>query len=83
MACENETVVKFNSLTIILETYQIESDNDLTGTRLTSSKPLSVFSGSDCAEVPHNRRLCDHLAEQVPPPLKQSNLKRKLIMGSI
>ena len=67
MACENETVVKFNSLTITLETYQIESDNDLTGTRITSSKPLSVFSGSDCAEVPHNRRLCDHLVEQVPP----------------
>ncbi len=60
MACENETVVKFNSLTIILETYQIESDTDLTGTGITSSKPLSVFSGSDCAEVPHNRRLCDH-----------------------
>ncbi len=54
-ACENETVVKFNSSTITLnsmETYQIESDNDLTGTRITSSKPLSVFCGSDCANVP-------------------------------
>ncbi len=70
VACENGTVVKFDSSTIILnsiETYQIESDNDLTGTRITSSKPLSVFSGSDCAIVPHNRRLCDHLVEQVPP----------------
>ncbi len=45
VACENETVVKFNSSTISInsmETYQIESDNDLTGTRITSSKPLSV-----------------------------------------
>ncbi len=71
VACENETVVKFNSLTITLnsmETYQIESD-DLTGTRITSSKPLSVFSGHVCASVPHNAipYTCDHLVEQVPP----------------
>ncbi len=70
VACENETVVKFNSLIITLnsmETYQIESDNDLTGTRITSSKPLSVFSGSDCAFVPQEIFFCDHLVEQVPP----------------
>ncbi len=70
VACENETVVKFASSIITLnsmETYQIESDNDLTGTRITSSKPLSVFSGSDCANVPQNIRDCDHLIEQVPP----------------
>ena len=70
VACENETVVKFNSSIITLnsmETYQIESDNDLTGTRITSSKPLSVFSGSDCANVPQNIRACNHLIEQVPP----------------
>ena len=70
VACENETVVKFNSSTITLnsmETYQIESGNDLTGTRITSSKPLSVFSGSDCARVPQVVLDCDHLVEQVPP----------------
>ncbi len=70
VACENETVVKFNSSTITLnslETYQIESDNDLTGTRITSSKPLSVFSGSDCTLVPQDIFACDHLVEQVPP----------------
>ncbi len=70
VACENETVVKFNSSTITLnsmETYQIESDNDLTGLRITSSKPLSVFIGSDCANVPQNVTFCDHLVEQVPP----------------
>ena len=70
VACENETVVKFHSSTITLnsmETYQIESDNDLTGTRITSSKPLSVFSGSDCAFVPQDINYCDYLVEQVPP----------------
>ena len=71
VACENGTVVKFDSSTILLnsmETYLIASDtNDLTGTRITSSKPLSVFSGSDCANVPTGIGGCDHLVEQVPP----------------
>ena len=71
VACENETVVKFNSVTITLnslETYQFESSTqDLTGTRITSSKPLSVFSGSDCANIPQDINYCDHLVEQVPP----------------
>ncbi|XP_064385205.1 E-selectin-like [Halichondria panicea] len=70
VACENETVVKFDSLTITLdsmETYQMESVNDITGTRITSSKPLSVFSGSECANVPQGIGACDHLVEQVPP----------------
>ncbi len=72
VACENESVVKFDSLIITLnsmETYLIKSINDLTGTRITSSKPLSVFSGSDCANVPQLESIsgCDHLVEQVPP----------------
>ncbi len=69
VACENKTYVKFDSSTITLnsmETYLIESNNDLTGTRITSSKPLSVFSGSDCANVPLTGGHCDHLVEQVP-----------------
>ena len=71
VACENGTLVKFNSSTITLnsmETYQIASDNDLTGTKIISSKPLSVFSGAECANVPQNICVhCDHLVEQVPP----------------
>ncbi len=71
VACENKTVVKFHSSTISLnslETYLIESGTtDLTGTRITSSKPLSVFSGSDCTNVPTGISACDHLVEQVPP----------------
>ena len=70
VACENETVVNFEYSTITLnsmETYQVESGTDLTGTRITSSKPLSVFSGSDCANVPRDVDFCDQLVEQVPP----------------
>ncbi|XP_064399001.1 uncharacterized protein LOC135345497 isoform X2 [Halichondria panicea] len=73
VACEDETVVMFrNSSTIILlnstQTYQIISNqNDLTGTRITSSKPLSVFSGSDCGLVPSSSNGCETMVEQVPP----------------
>ncbi len=83
VACENETVVKFNSLTITLnslETYQIESDNDLTGPRITSSKPLSVFSGSDCANVSRDINYCDHVVEQVFPTVTWGS---KLLVPSL
>ena len=50
-----------------LETYQIESNLDLTGSRITSNKPLSVFSGHECTDVPGGVTACDHLFEQVPP----------------
>jgi hypothetical protein len=40
---------------------------DLTGTEVTSSAPVAVFAGHDCATVPFDRFACDHLEEQVPP----------------
>ena len=71
VACENATSVTIGSTSITLnsmETYLISSSTtDLTGTRITSSKPVSVFSGVDCTNVPINVRYCDHLVEQVPP----------------
>ena len=50
-----------------LETYQIESNLDLTGSRIVSNKPLSVFAGHECTDVPGGVTACDHLFEQVPP----------------
>lgn len=50
-----------------LETYQIESLLDLTGTKIVSNKPLSVFSSHECTDVPGGVTACDHLFEQVPP----------------
>ena len=38
---------------------------DLTGTIVTSSKPIAVFSGDDCTWVPSG--LCNQLVEQLPP----------------
>jgi hypothetical protein len=40
---------------------------DLTGTVITSSVPVAVFAGHDCAFVPYNRYACDHLEEQLFP----------------
>ena len=40
---------------------------DLTGTKVTSNKPISLFSGHECAFVPSSTRNCDSLIEQIPP----------------
>lgn len=57
---------------------QIQGDplltgQDLTGSRITSSKPVAVYAGHVCAEVPLGSDLhglaqsCDHLTESMPP----------------
>jgi len=40
---------------------------DLTGTIVTSNRPISVFAGHICGRVPANRPSCNHLVEQIPP----------------
>ncbi|XP_065894448.1 uncharacterized protein [Dysidea avara] len=40
---------------------------DLTGTKIEADKPLSVFSGHECAFIPFTTYSCDHLLEQVLP----------------
>lgn len=42
-------------------------EHDLTGTEIVSDARLAVFSGHDCAFVPHDRWACDHLEEQLFP----------------
>lgn len=52
------------------EAYQIRASgvgDDLTGSVIQSSLPVSVFSGSACANVPTDFPACDHLIEHVPP----------------
>lgn len=54
------------------QTYQLInlglSGEDLTGTLITSTAPIGVFSGAQCANVPSsNVFACDHLVEQMPP----------------
>lgn len=40
---------------------------DLTGSRIVSDKPLSVFSGNECGNVPYNMNGCDHIGVHLPP----------------
>ena len=50
-----------------LEVFQVLGDSDLSGTTVTSSKAIAVFSGNDCAMVPIDVLPCNHLVEQIPP----------------
>ena len=48
------------------DTLMLSNVDDLTGTIVTSNKPLSVFSGHQCG-TPTNNGTCDFLVEQIPP----------------
>ena len=51
-----------------LQTVYIGSSSDLTGTRIITDKPVSVFSGHECGYVLSlSSYYCDHLIEQIPP----------------
>ena len=50
-----------------LQTAQFNALNDLTGTIIESDKPISVFVGHECGQVPDTATACDHLVEQIPP----------------
>ncbi len=52
------------------EVLQLASDllgSDLTGTVVTADRPIAVFGGSVCSQVPAGTRFCDHLEEQYFP----------------
>ena len=46
---------------------QLQSQRDLTGTRVISNRPVAVMSGSKCANIPVDVSACDHLVEYLPP----------------
>ena len=50
-----------------LQTIFVGSRDDLTGTKVVTDKPVSVFSGHECANVPWNVSFCSYLIEQIPP----------------
>ena len=51
-----------------LQTVHIGSYSDLTGTRIITDNPVSVFSGNKCGYVPSfSYSGCDYLIEQIPP----------------
>ncbi|MBI5536163.1 MAG: hypothetical protein HY898_25805 [Deltaproteobacteria bacterium] len=52
---------------------------DLTGTRVTSNKPVEVISGHDCTFVPATVGYCDHLEEAMFP---LSTLSKEYIVSA-
>ncbi len=52
------------------ETYQIQGgyeSGDLTGSTISSTKPIAFFTGHRCAQVPSEVEFCDMLLESEPP----------------
>ena len=69
VGCEDNTTVTVASQTITLnmmETYLYERAQDLTGIRVVSNNPISLFSGHECTFIPEHNGFCDHLTEQIP-----------------
>jgi hypothetical protein len=58
----------FTVLLNIGETYQLANpaNADMTGTLVTADKPIAVFSGHRCADLPSGVDACDYLVEQIP-----------------
>ena len=50
-----------------LQTVSFQAQGDLSGTKITTNKQVSVYSGHSCANVPSDIAACDYLIEQLPP----------------
>lgn len=53
------------------ESYFFTRPWDISGVMINSNRPIAVFSGSGCADIPYRPKqricCCDHLYEQIPP----------------
>ena len=49
------------------ETLLIAYVGNLTGTKVTSNRPISFFSGDQCPYIPQGVKHCDQIVEQLPP----------------
>jgi hypothetical protein len=50
------------------DAYQLQSEGDLTGSLIQADRPIAVFSGNRCANIPTEETgFCDHVVEQIPP----------------
>ena len=65
-----ESVAAGDSINVTLaraETLLIACVGDLTGTKVTSNRPISFFSGDQCPYIPSGVPYCDQIVEQLPP----------------
>ena len=57
-----------------LQTVYLLSTNDLTGTRIVTNKPVSVFSGQGLIQIPWDTYPFSYLIEQIPPTTLWGNV---------
>ena len=65
-----ESVKAGDSIDVTLhraETLLIAFVGDLTGTKVTSNRPISFLSGDQCPYIPRGVGGCDQIVEQLPP----------------
>ena len=55
------------------QTLYVQDMEDLTGSKVVSSAPISFFTGHECGNVPAGTPECDHLVEQIPPTATWGN----------
>jgi outer membrane autotransporter protein len=48
------------------QTYMYQGSFQLTGSSILADKPVAVFSGNNCTNVPTGVGACDHIVEQMP-----------------
>ena len=50
------------------DAYQLQSEGDLTGSLIQANRPIAVYAGNRCANIPTQETgFCDHVVEQLPP----------------
>ena len=61
--------VQFRTVTIQrFQTFYLQvRGGDISGTRIIANKPISVFSGHECADIPITSEPCDIVIEQIAP----------------
>lgn len=55
------------------QTYMFTANAELSGSRVLSDKPVAVFSGNRCTNIPAGNSACDHIVEQIPSVDKLSS----------
>ena len=55
------------------QTLYVQDREDLTGSKIVSSAPISFFTGHECGNVTADVSECDHLVEQIPPTITWGN----------
>jgi len=60
--------VPYNVTLNMGEAYQLlsEDTDDLTGSIIEADKPVGVYGGHNCTNIPDNFGFCDHIVEQFP-----------------